>query len=91
MKQYYVFMRTTVDLPDELMRKAKMRSAERGESLKEMFARVLEREINSQVSPGSRHRMQLPLIGEAEQPQVDLSNEDIAGILDADDADHLNL
>ncbi|NDK32794.1 hypothetical protein [Nesterenkonia haasae] len=84
-------MRITVDLPDELMRKAKARSAERGESLKEMFARVLEREVNMQVSRGGQHRMQLPLLGETLRPSVDLSNGDIAEILDADDADHLCL
>lgn len=84
-------MRTTVDLPDELMRKAKIRSAERGESLKDMFVRIVEREVSAHPVRGSEQRMQLPLLGEGKPGSVAISNQDIAEIFDRDDAEHLNL
>lgn len=90
-KCYYVFMRTTVDLPDELMRKAKMRSAERGESLKEMFVRIVEREVSSPGLQGSRGRMQLPLVRGSGKPAAAISNADIAEILDDEDMENLTL
>ena len=38
-------MRTTIDLPDELMKKAKIRAIEEGISLKAFFTRCLENEL----------------------------------------------
>ncbi len=46
-------MRTTVDIPDELMKKAKMKAIEEGLSLKDLFTRILEKELaetSSQMS-----------------------------------------
>src|SRR5580765_3417696 len=44
----YAFMRTTVELPPELMRAAKARSAELGESLKSLFARAVAAELGAE-------------------------------------------
>lgn len=38
-------MRTTIDLPDDLLRAAKVRAAERDESLKKLFERALRTEL----------------------------------------------
>lgn len=38
-------MRTTVDIPDELMKKAKMKAIEEGLSLKDLLTRILEKEL----------------------------------------------
>jgi len=38
-------MRTTIDLPDPLMKKAKMKAIERGVTLKELFTEMLENEL----------------------------------------------
>lgn len=38
-------MRTTVDLPDELMKKAKMKAIEEGITLKELLKRSIEKEL----------------------------------------------
>ena len=39
-------MRTTIDIPDELMKKAKMKAIEEGISLKELFTGMLEKELS---------------------------------------------
>ncbi|MDR9415981.1 MAG: hypothetical protein RI564_06845 [Gracilimonas sp.] len=40
-------MRTTVDLPDDLMKKAKMKAIEEGITLKDLLKRSIEKELNS--------------------------------------------
>lgn len=39
-------MRTTIDLPDTLMKKAKKKAIEEGITLKELFKRTLEKELS---------------------------------------------
>ncbi|MEX0905141.1 MAG: hypothetical protein WD028_05445 [Balneolaceae bacterium] len=39
-------MRTTINIPDHLMKKAKMKAVEEGISLKELFTRSLEKELS---------------------------------------------
>jgi len=39
-------MKTTIDLPDELFRRAKAIAALRGESLKQLITESLEKELN---------------------------------------------
>lgn len=38
-------MRTTIDIPDELMKKAKKKAIEEGITLKELFTKTLEKEL----------------------------------------------
>ncbi len=40
-------MRTTIDIPDPLMKKAKMKAVEQGITLKEFFTQLLEKELQS--------------------------------------------
>lgn len=82
-------MRTTVDLPDDLMRKAKSRSAQRGETLKQMFVRLVEKEVGADSSPAPRRRVSLPLVPAKDEAAIELSNQQIAELLDQDDAEHL--
>ncbi|MGO1193354.1 MAG: hypothetical protein ACTMHH_05705 [Nesterenkonia sp.] len=81
-------MRTTVDIPDELMRKAKVRSAEQGETLKELFVRVLEREVSTSVASRGFGEVQLPLVGQkGDSPAVrSLTNAQIEDLLTHSDA-----
>jgi signal transduction histidine kinase len=79
-------MRTTVDLPADLMRAAKARAAEHGESLKDLFARAVAHELRVPVSRGDGTRVVLPLVG-SEGPPVSVTNADIEDALAADDAD----
>jgi hypothetical protein len=81
-------MRTTVELPEDLLRRAKSYAAARGESLKQLFARAIAAEI------GRNHRdamtkpnLRLPLFGDPNKPPVDISNDDIARILAQEDAE----
>ncbi|MCC5906099.1 MAG: hypothetical protein JJU13_07840 [Balneolaceae bacterium] len=43
-------MRTTIDIPDELMKKAKMKAVERGITLKELFTELLESEFQDHTA-----------------------------------------
>jgi len=40
-------VKTTIDLHDELLRRAKIRAAERGETLRELVERAVRRELES--------------------------------------------
>lgn len=76
-------MRTTVDVPDELMRAAKARAARRGESLKELFERALTTEVGL---PRRGRRVSFPLIG-SDGPAVTQAEVDAAdaSVQEADD------
>lgn len=80
-------MRTTVMLSPELMRAAKARSAERGESLKSLLARAIAAELavsSARAQPSSRVR--LPLFGDPAAAKVTLTNRDLAAALSNEDA-----
>lgn len=79
-------MRTTVDLPDDLLRAAKSRAAARGESLKELFARAVAHELGFRAGRRGIGRVVLPLVGRAGTPTVSVSNADIEEALAAEDA-----
>jgi plasmid stability protein len=79
-------MRTTIDLPSELMHAAKVRAAQHGESLKELFTRAIAHEVGTvagRVRPAGR--VTFPLIGTDSDPRVDITNADIADALEAED------
>lgn len=76
-------MRTTVDLPDELLRALKVRAAQRGESLKEALTRAITREIAETTRP--RARVALPLVAVGSEPSVEVSSADLAAAVAADD------
>ena len=40
-------MKTTIEIPDALFRKAKSQAAERGQSLKELFTEALEEKLSA--------------------------------------------
>ena len=81
-------MRTTIDMPPTLMRAAKARAADRGESLKDLVNRAVAHELGLPSAPKAKAgRVTLPLIGRGAGPDVLVTNEDIAAALDADDID----
>ena len=84
---FYAFMRTTVELPPELMRQAKALAASRGESLKTLLTRAVSFELGqSQRQAGSHGRVRLPLFGDPRGELVNISGADIARALAEDDA-----
>jgi hypothetical protein len=78
-------MRTTVDLPDDLIRAAKSRAAEQGESLKDLFARAIASEVGVPAARRSGAPVTLPLIGVGADPTVEVTNADLeAALADVD-------
>ena len=79
-------MRTTIDLPPTLMRAAKARAAEHGESLKDLVSRAVAHEVGlPSTSNGKKGRVTMPLIAHDATPTVLVTNEDIADAFDAED------
>ncbi len=79
-------MRTTIDMPDVLMRAAKARAAEHGESLKDLVNRALAHELGLPSVPKRKMgRVALPLIARDAVPAVLVTNDDIAAALEAED------
>jgi len=62
-------MRTTIDLPDKLMKKAKKLAIEEGITLKELFTRTLEKELSGGVSAKAAPWKQLHGKGSAQALQ----------------------
>lgn len=54
-------MRTTLDLPDDILRRAKIAAVERGSSLRQLVTDALRREIEG-TAPSTRRRMTSPPI-----------------------------
>jgi hypothetical protein len=79
-------MRTTIDMSPTLMRAAKARAAEHGESLKDLVNRAVEHEVGlPSTSKEKRGRVTLPLIARDAAPTVLVTDEDIADAFDAED------
>jgi hypothetical protein len=86
----YGFMRTTIELPENLFRQAKVRAAMRGVTLKELFTRFVEQGLQSDLDPP------LETLGRTEPlPEIippkgrkmpALTNAEIQAIFDAEDA-----
>ena len=80
-------MRTTIEFPPGLLRSAKARSAERGESLKALVSRALAAELGREVPTGAaRSRLVLPLFGVAHGERPNPSNADLERALAEADA-----
>jgi hypothetical protein len=87
MVRFYVFMRTTVELPSDLLRRAKAQAASRGESLKALLTRAVATELGKDArGRAPRRRVSLPLFGDPEGPLVDVTSSDIARALAQGDA-----
>ncbi|QPZ39243.1 hypothetical protein [Paramicrobacterium chengjingii] len=76
-------MRTTIDLPDDLLRALKVRAAQRGETLKVVLMRAVSREVAGNTN--AHTRVSLPLIAAGAEPTVDVTPDDIATALASDD------
>lgn len=70
---YLCHMRTTVELPDELMVRAKLNATESGLSLKEFFIAAIE---NKLASRPNKIRRSPPQIGSPDSPAVGVLTPD---------------
>jgi hypothetical protein len=81
-------MRTTIDLPDDLIRQVKARAALDGLRLKDLITRFVEQGLKQgSLPPGARaKRSELPVIrGATGHPVPSLTNAEIDRLLDADE------
>jgi len=79
-------MRTTVELPPELMRAAKARAAEQGESFKDWFTRAVAQALGRATPAASATGpAPWPVFGNAGGKRVRLTNADLADIEAAED------
>jgi len=79
-------MRTTVELPSDLLRAAKARAAERGEALKALFVRAVSRELGRSASGARDEHATWPLISSRRKGATRLTNDDLARIDAAEEA-----
>jgi hypothetical protein len=80
-------MRTTVQLPTELLRAAKAEAAARGETLKDFLTRAVTHELGTTSVPRQRARVKLPLVESGRPGSVDVTNDDIEAAFAAEDAE----
>jgi hypothetical protein len=82
-------MRTTIDLPDELLRQVKAKAALSGLRLKDLITRYVEQGLRgaSPTPPLRRRRSELPVARAATgSPLRSLCNADIQRLLDEEEA-----
>ena len=78
-------MRTTVDLPDTLFRKAKAISSLEGLTLKQFITRAIEHELEGGTVELNSRRVKLPIVGSKRPGSVSISPERIAALLEHED------
>ena len=83
---YCINMRTTINVPDHLLRRAKAVASLQGKSLKVFVTEALEERVAGAAGGefGSR-RVQLPLVPSSNPGSVDPDPEAIAGLLEAEE------
>jgi hypothetical protein len=83
-------MRTTFDLPDDLMKRAKIAAVRRGWSLRDLVAEALRRLLAEQTAPKRRRMTVAPIKLPAGHTIPIRSNSEIAQLFDQEDITHLN-
>lgn len=82
------FMKTTLELPDELFRQAKATAALRGESLKDFFTEALQERLERMTPGASAQKGWRSVFGQASREEVEPVDAVIAeefGCIDPDD------
>lgn len=79
-------MRTTLDLPDELLKRAKIEAVQRGTSLRDLVGAALQRELSQPSQPKARKRARFPIFDSKAPGALRLTNAGIAKLEAAEDA-----
>src|SRR5688572_4892763 len=80
-----IFMRSTFDLPDDLVKRAKIAAVKRGTTLRELVAEGLRRVLNEEP-PAARQRMSEPPVELPSGGSIPArSNRELAEILEGED------
>ncbi|MBI2058813.1 MAG: DUF2191 domain-containing protein [Nitrospirae bacterium] len=79
-------MRTTLDLPEPLLKRAKIAAVKRGTTLRKLVGAALERELRSPNRPGAApRRARFPIFSSAAPGSLHLTNADIARLESEED------
>lgn len=79
-------MRTTLDLPDDLLKRAKSEAVDRGTSLRNVVAAALERELSRPLDPAKqRRRAKFPIFESVAPGSLRLTSAGIAKIESGED------
>ena len=83
-------MRTTLDLPDELLKRAKVAAIERGSTLRQLVSDALTRDLMGDRSPAEPlRRVQFPIFSSKSPGKLKLTSRDISEMdLDEDSRRH---
>lgn len=85
-----VRMKTTLELPDELMREIKIRAAHEDRKLKDLVAELLRRGLSRRqgAPPPVRRRVRLPLVrcAHTARPGREMTPDRVAEVLLAEEA-----
>lgn len=80
-----VYMRTTLDLPDDLFRQLKARAALTGTTVKKLLTSFVESGLRQASRPASRRRSALPIIPRGRKVVANVNAEAMARMDDAED------
>ena len=83
-------MRTTLDLPDDLMRRAKIAAVKRGSSLRDLVAEALRRMLAEPSGPKRQRMDEAPIKLPPGQTIPIRSNSELAQLFEQEDITHLN-
>jgi plasmid stability protein len=80
-------MKTTLDLPDDLVREVKIRAVRENRKLKDAITELLRRGLSQKSATGSRVELPLVQCSHAARPGAEITPERVAEILHQEDAD----
>jgi len=83
-------MRTSLDLPDDLMKRAKIAAVRRGSSLRDLVAEALRRLLAEQSAPKRIRMTEAPIKLPPGHTIPIRSNSEMAQLFDKEDVTHLN-
>jgi hypothetical protein len=70
-------MKTTVHLPDDVLRQLRSLARQRGVSLKQLLRTALEKELSADHGRDDEYRVTLPILDSKEPGSLDLTNAEI--------------
>jgi hypothetical protein len=83
-------MRTTFDLPDDLMRRAKIAAIKRGSTLRDLVAEALRRLLADQAAPERKRMTEAPVKLPAGHTIPIRSNSELAHLFEQEDIANIN-
>ncbi len=89
-KHINIFMRSTFDLPDSLVKRAKIAAVKRGSTLRDLVAEGLRRVLADEQYATRKRMTEAPVKLPAGHAIPVLSNEEIATLFDHEELTNLN-